>query len=820
MSDHEGLDDRTRDIGGDWSEEISECFGSLRGGTEVGHYTLAGHIGSGGMGEVYLANDSRLDRKVALKFLSPKLASDAEFRGRFETEAKAVAQINHPNVVTVYEVGDYQGAPFIAMELLSGRSLAQLLSVEKLSLDNVIDTSIQISQGVKEAHDAGIIHRDLKPANIIATDEGRVKILDFGLARRVGIDSVDQHGRIEGTISYMSPEQVSGSELTTATDIFSFGVVFYELLTGRRPFDRDDSTSVIYAILHEDPIPPCEVSPESPGWADVFNLRLLSKTPSERFSDMGEVVEFLDAVRGNGKKAAASKSSHKRRRSATVVNLRNLSGDQSWNYFCEGFTEDLVREISRRADLIVSAEPPTSERSDIRTMFRKCRSDYVVSGTLMKLGDNIKLSLSCYGDGGDNLFFAEDFKGTTEDLFSILSLAAVDASTALAAEAGSSSVTLDSENVTDVTAYDYYLKGKNYYQTNKPEDLEFAESMFMKALEIDKNFALAHTGLSDVYAFQYMAYYDRSPERIAMAEDRARKALKIHPALPEAHRSLGRYYMNLRDFDKAEESFLKAIAISPKYAVGYRTLAWLAELRGNHAEALRWAKMTLSLAPTDLETLLLISLVYMDEKKYPLAMATLSRAIELGPDYGRAYYSLGEVYFKLGVLDKALENLELAAKFKGDPNCYVLAAAIHMINDDLDLAESEFRKAIDEGCMAIEGFYGIGFVEKLRGNEKVAMEHFRKAVNEARECEKNDPNNHFLISMKAMALASAGEIDEATEVLERLAAEASEKGDILHNIARAHAIMGNEDLAENFRRLALVKHAGPTVKELTLDPYC
>ncbi|MCK4655736.1 MAG: protein kinase, partial [candidate division Zixibacteria bacterium] len=665
------LSDRTADLGEPRDDRVAEHFGSLRSGTRVFHYQLVGHIGSGGMGEVYLANDTRLDRKVALKFLAPKLSTDREFRSRFKREAQAIAQINHPNVVTIYEVADFDERPFLAMEYVTGKPLTAMIREGGMPLNETVDIAIQICEGVREAHNAGIVHRDLKPANIVATDTGHVKILDFGLAKRLGTDSVDKHGRIEGTISYMSPEQVSGSELSTATDIFSFGVVLYELLTGKRPFERETANAVMYAILHEDPISPCDLKPELPGWADVLSMKLLSKNLDDRFGSMQEVASFLDSVKRGIETTVDDGSFRKRRMTVTVIDLNNLSGDSSWDYFCKGFTGDLIREISRRTDLIVSAEPLISQRYDIKSVFRRYRSDYAVTGTLMKWQGRTKLSLSCYGDKGDSLFFGEDYEGKSEELFILLSKAAKEVSTALASESGASSVSVEDAVVTDISAYDYYLKGLSYYQTNRPEDLDFAAGMFSKSLELDSEFALAHAGLSDVHTFQYMAYYDRSPEKITTAKQEALRALEINPKLPEAHRSLGRYYQHMGDFACAERSLLKAVEISPKYAVGYRTLAWLSEARGSYKDALRWASKALELAPTDLETLLLISEIHIYEKKFTLAIATLTRTLEIGPDYGRAYYILGVVYSKMGALDAALENLQLSAKYKGNPNCYV-----------------------------------------------------------------------------------------------------------------------------------------------------
>jgi len=797
----------------------SRILETLKSGTSVSHYRIIERIGAGGMGEVYAANDTHLKRKVALKFLAPQFALDEEFKDRFKREAQAAAQLNHQNVVTIYEVGEYDGGPFLAMEYVAGQSLSAVIRGSEVPLDTIVDIAVQICEGVKEAHKAGIVHRDLKPENIKMTEDGRIKILDFGLAKKLGADSVDEKGRIEGTLYYMSPEQVSGGELSVSTDIFSYGVVLYELLTGQRPFSGRSSANVIYSILHEDPVPPCDLNPDLPGWANVILLKLLSKSPEDRFRDMGAVIEFLESTGRDDRDFTEVGSYKTRRKTVTVIDLRNLSGDPSWDYFCEGFTEDLIREISRRSDLIVSAEPSSSQKCDIRAVFRRCRSDYAVTGTLMKWLDDIKLSLNCYGDGGDDLFFGEEYEGKSESLFQLLSEAARGASSALATKSGSSSISVDEAVATDISAYDYYLRGRSYYQTNKPEDLDFAARMYSKALNLDPKFGLAHTGLSDVHAFQYMAYYDRCAARIEQAKQEAEKALQIDPRLPEAHRSLGRYYMNIGDLDNAEKSFLKAVEISPKYAIGYRTLAWLNEAKGDLDGTMRWAKIALELAPTDLETLLLISLVYIDQKKYTLAIATLTRAIELGPDYGRAYYYLGTAYLKLGALDVALENMLLAAKYKGDPNSHIDAGYIYMINGDYESAEAAFKNSVDEECLTFIAIYYLGLLERLRGNREKAAEHFRRAIEVSRECEQHDPDNSTVLSYKAMALASVGDVERAKTLLNRLEVQSAHEGNILLNIARCYALMGDRARADKLKPEAVVEHAGPTEKELQVDPH-
>ena len=342
--------------------------------------------------------------------------------------------------------------------------------------------------------------------------------------------------------------------------------------------------------------------------------------------------------------------------------------------------------------------------------------------------------------------------------------------------------------------------------------------MFKKALEIDPKFALAHTGLSDVYAFQYMAYYDRTPERITTAKAEAEKALQMDPRLPEAHRSLGRYYQFTGDNNGAEEAFLKAVEFNPKYAIGYRTIAWLKATEGNLSEGLTWAKKALQLAPTDLETLLLISLIHMDSRKFTVALATLQRAIELGPDYGRAYYNLGAVYMRLGVVELALENFLQAIKYEGDPNAWHDAGHVYMILKDYDSAKAKFREAVDAGHLPFIALFYLGTLEKHEGNEARAGEYFDQCLDLIEQQNAGKQPNVNLLAYKALALASRGDTQEAIQLLEQVAAGEIHGGEVHYCMARAYAVLGDKEKALACLQESFEHHDGPTPKEVALDP--
>jgi len=789
----------------------------LTAGEKFGHFEIESVLGRGGMGTVYKALDSNLNRTVALKVINEDLSHLALYHERLKAEAKKVGQIDSPYVVKAWDNGEYNGRPYITFEYIEGVSLRELLP--ELDFYKKIELTTKILSGVSAAHRKFVIHRDLKPDNIRVTPQGDPKILDFGLALTATRgDSVDATGNIEGTVEYASPEQLSGEDTSSKSDLFSMGVILYEMFTNELPFKGAYSASTIYSILYEDPEAPADINDEIPDWLNDLIIKLLQKIPSERFSDAAEVLKYIENnMTGTGERVPVAIA--RKRKTVTVVDLKNLSGDASWDYFCQGFTEEVINELNNRTILIVAPQPDSALPKDIREVFKRCRSDFVITGSLMSWQEKIRLSLTIYGDQGEQVISTKKHEGASEQLFGLLSQAAQDVADILADVTGSSAKELAAAQTPDVSAYDYYLKGRNYYQTNKPEDLMFAADMYKKALNIDPDLAIAHAGLADVYAFQYMAFYDHTPDKIALAKKEAETAMSINPHLPEAHRSLGRYYMFTARPEKAEKEFTKAIYINPKYAVGYRTIAWLKLSTGQLEDALGWAKKSLELSPTDLETHLLLSLIHMDSRKHTLALATLQRAIELGPDYGRAYYNLGSVYMKLGVPDLALENFLLAIKYQGDPNSFIDAGYVYLLQKNYNIAKEMFKQSIIQGHLKFAAYYYLGLAERLSGNEEKAIEQFNNAISTAEEQKNSQTRNDHLFTFQACAFASVGNVTKARELLETVISQKHNAGEILSFISRGYAIMGDTDNCRKYLHKSLQMPDGPTEKEVKLDPH-
>lgn len=783
-------------------------------------------IGEGGMGVVYRAMDTRIDRECALKVIHATLSASRNYRDLLINEARSVAKVDSSHVVKLWEHGDIEGRLYIALELVDGPDLRQAASL--MSFEQKLGLATQLYSGLEAAHKVGLLHRDLKPENIKVTSSGLLKILDFGLAKQISdpakelaarmqTASLDSDRSFAGTIGYAAPEQLSGEPVVFGTDLFSAGVVLYEILTGSRPFKADHPAGTIYAILNEDPVSPRDLCKEIPVWLEQIVLRSVAKRPVDRFQSAAEVLTALSRTDAYPDDFTTARI--RSRQTVSIIDLRNLSGDPSWDYFCEGFTEEMIRELGRRTKLVVSPHPSQTFTRDVRELIRRCRTDYVIVGNLMKWQNRIKMNLSVYRSRGEELISGQTFESDNSELFTMLSNAAREVATGLALETGFETVEVHDPLTMDVGAYEYYLKGRAYYQTNKPENLAFAETMYRRALELDPHCAFAHAGLSDLYTFQYMFYYDRSAEKIAQAKLEAENSLKISPQLAEGYRSLGRYHQVLGNYSSAENNLRKAIDCNPRYALAYRAMAWLKEVQGEHEESMQWAKKALELAPMDIETLMLIGLLYIDTEKYTAAVSTLQRAVELAPDYGRAYYQLATVFHKVGSLGEAIRNYELACRYEGDPNCHIQVGYLYLSSDQYSQATEHFEQSVKKGFFPFVATYFLGYLERERDNTERAHQYFEESMQLGAAYSQGEvPNIHVRI-FRALACSAMGKSGAAREILDELVRREDIDGEGFHNIARAYALLQDHDMVQLFCKRALSAHAGPSEFELSIDPH-
>ncbi len=598
-------------------------------GRTLAHYRINAALGAGGMGEVYRATDTKLGRQVALKVLPPDVADDLERLARFQREARAVAALNHPNVVTLYSVEESEGIHFLTMELVEGQPLDRLISGKGLPADRIIEIAHALAEALAAAHEKGILHRDLKPANVMVTKEGRVKVLDFGLAKDVGAESSvgatltsagrTQAGVVMGTPAYMSPEQVSGRALDHRSDIFSLGVVLHEMATGRRPFDGASSAELISSILRDTPVPVTELRPDLP--ADLARVirRCLEKDPRYRVQTARDVGnEFRDLARlVSGPSAAGTSSSQAVAKPDTgatradegfwvaVLPFRAPGGDADLEALADGLTEDVTSGLSRFPYLQViahnSAMAFRGRAADIRTVGRELGARYVLEGSVRKRGRAVRVSAQLLDAASGTQLWAEAYDRDLSDAspFEIQDDLTDHIVTTVADGYGvlvrSMATPTRDKNVEDLSASELVLRYYAFMQQVDPQEHAVLRLGLERALEREPNQATAWACLSDVYLWEYLDRWNPLEKPMERAREAAWRSVKLDPACQMGWKQLAEVHFFSRDFGAFRETAERAISLNPRDGITSALMAILIAYSGEWERGAALAQRTMEL---------------------------------------------------------------------------------------------------------------------------------------------------------------------------------------------------------------------------------
>jgi serine/threonine-protein kinase len=766
---------------------------TLEVGTKLGRYEIREQLGAGGMGEVYLAQDTMLDRKVALKILPPALAEDKDRMNRFVREAKLASALNHPNIITIHEIGEIDGVHFIATEFIEGETLTAQLQRDSLSLKATLEISLQVASALDAAHRAGIVHRDIKPDNIMVREDGIVKVLDFGLVKLTAteVSEVDREaetkiqiktsfGIIMGTVAYMSPEQARGQDTDERTDIWSFGCVLYQMLTHQQPFQGETMVDVWANIIQGEPESILAYRSDTPAELERIVARTVRKDRDERYQSAKELFNDLQQLQtrllveseiirsGSGERIAQIQPSPFLN-SIAVLPFANLSAEKDNEYFSEGLTEEIIMNLSKLQMLKVIARGSTMHYVKEGKTHKQTASDlgvqYLLEGSVRRQGRDLRITAQLIDGLRDVYLWSETYRGTIADIFDIQEKVAVEIVQALQLRLSPDEKQNLKKRFTENTgAYQFYLQGRFFWNKRSEQGLKTAIKYFEQAIEKDPHYALAWAGIADSYSL--LGEFGNIPRKELYPKARAavNKALEIDNRLAEVHTSLASILM-LREWDwvNSAKEFKLALELNPNYATAHHWYSqWFLDM-GRLEESLQMISRAAELDPVSQAILKDKGLTLYYNRQYDEAIEMARKTLELDPNYAAAHRLLSLAYQGKGRFDESITENEKWGRLTGNKvETAITLAQLYAVSGKTDEARKLIEDVKRNKLVAEQIHRGLALVHAALGEIDIAFdcleesyEHHEESILSLKVDPKMDPlrsDPRFLVMLKKIGV--------------------------------------------------------------------
>ncbi len=827
-------------------------------GTSFSHYEIRSQIGAGGMGEVYLAEDLKLRRQVAIKFIAHHKEISPAAEKRFLREARAASQLNHPNIITIYEAGETDNHAYIVMEYVEGRSLRELILACDLTPHLTLDIAVQISDALAEAHEHNVIHRDIKPENILLTERGRIKVLDFGLARNFGpfasdqdgptmVDSLTDSGAIVGTLPYMSPEQLKREQLDRRSDIFSFGIVLFEMMTGRHPFKGMNAFEIASLILKDEEVNTDCFSPALPQSVPVFIKRVLEKDRRRRFDSFIEVRRELETIINDMSRCETqgftpvrpppvlSGVSFRNSLFSTIATpvigaapptvlvlpLEAVGSQDETSFIGIGLAYSITTGLAKIRDISVLSKAASAGRSgqieqDTRAYARGLGANILLEGEVMRSGQTLRIMVRLSDVESGRVIWGDQYSGVESDLFKVQDMVCESVAAALRVRVSTDvRDRMADPPAANLEAFERYSKGRAFLERREvTRNIDYAIQMFEESLKLDASFALAQAGLGEAYWMKYEASHEEMwVERALAACDRA---LILDPQHTQVHFSLGLVYHGTGKLDRAIEEFKIVIARQPLSDDAHRWLGRCYQERDELELALAHFQQAISIRAGYWENYNFLGFCYYTLGRYHEAAEQFRRVISIQPDNYHGYNNLGAMYYLLGRYEDAAAMHQRAIDIHPAAKAYSNLGSNYFYLGRYGEAIEAYRNAVELDPMDDILYRNLGDALLLSGQEEEAAAQFEKAIGLIQDALHTNPGSAQLLGRLAVGQAKLQRKEEALTSIERAGALEPHNTMLMYQRAVVLSLVGNTEQSAGYLRDAL-RH-GYSRSEAERDP--